>query len=143
VITVEDGIIEKMFDILLACGKGRNECVVFWTGPVDGIVDRIVHPQHHASPGHYEVIEAWLNAFWFQLGEERRRVVAQIHTHPNVAFHSRTDDVGAVGMHEGFVSIVIPYGGTRRSLSDARAYEMTARGWQQRRLRDAIVTVTS
>jgi hypothetical protein len=35
-------------------------------------------------------------------------VVAQVHTHGSSAFHSHTDDEGAIVQVPGFVSLVIP-----------------------------------
>lgn len=141
-IQVSEEILRHTLELLLRCGRGRNECVVLWTG-VSGqdAINEAVHPSHVASPGSYEVDPEWLSAFWFELGRKRQSIQAQLHTHPGAAFHSLTDDRGAIGGHRGFVSIVIPYAARRRSLMDARAYEIGAQGWQEVALEE-ILTVT-
>ena len=35
-------------------------------------------------------------------------VLAQVHSHPGIAFHSDLDDYGAATLRSGFVSIVVP-----------------------------------
>ena len=91
------------------CGDGRNECVVYWTGPLsdDDIVDRVVHPEHTAAPGHYAPTQPWLQRFWVSLHHERRTVRGQVHTHGGRAFHSRTDDEYPLVHTTGFLSLVV------------------------------------
>lgn len=92
------------------CGKGRCECVAYWTGPVsdDGAVDGWTHPVHHRSAFGYQIDDNWLTRFWFQLGADSRAIRAQAHTHPGSAFHSETDDRWPVVSQPGFLSIVVP-----------------------------------
>jgi len=142
VIEVPAAIVESTFEALIQCGRGWSECVVFWTGPTGSAsVDQVVHARHERSPTHYTVDDKWLNQFWFGLGTERRSIKAQIHTHPGIAFHSATDDVGAVAVHDGFLSIVIPYCAVRRSLAGARAYVIMRSGWQLVPTLDKLVRV--
>jgi hypothetical protein len=130
-IVVPVGIITATIETFVDCGRGRRECAVFWTSPV-GVarVDRLVHPSHRSSRTSYEVDEQWLNEFCFALGRQARTIQAQVHTHPGEAFHSTCDDLGAVAAHDGFLSIVVPDFGMRGGLIDARAYHITASGWQ-------------
>jgi hypothetical protein len=92
------------------CGKGRCECVAYWTGPIsdDGAVDGWTHPSHRRSPFGYQIEDNWLTKFWFQLAAENRAIRAQVHTHPGSAFHSETDDNWPVVSQAGFVSVVVP-----------------------------------
>jgi hypothetical protein len=92
------------------CGRGRNECVIYWTGPLDNddMVDRAVHPEHTSAPGHYAPTQEWLQRFWVSLHREKRTVRGQVHTHGGPAFHSRTDDEYPLVHTTGFVSLVVP-----------------------------------
>ena len=96
--------------IMADCGKGRCECITYWTGPArnDQAIDGWTHPAHRRSPFGYQVDDAWLTRFWFQLGDEHRAIRAQVHTHPGMAFHSETDDHWPVVSQPGFLSIVVP-----------------------------------
>lgn len=129
-IYIEADALAKTFDIFATCGRACRECVVFWVGPAGKIrVDEAIHPYHRSSRMSYAVDGAWMNRFWFRLADQGRRIHVQVHTHPDSAFHSESDDDGAVGVHNGFVSIVVPSFGTARSLTGARAYELAPTGW--------------
>lgn len=102
-------MLEQTFRAFRACGRYRNECVVYWIGRSgSAMVDALEHPVHRRSFGEYEVDSSWLTAFWFRLVREERQVLAQVHTHPGAAFHSPTDDAHPIVHQAGFTSIVIP-----------------------------------
>lgn len=104
------GVIEGSFEVFRACGEGRNECVVYWSGPLEdpGLVDRMHHPEHSAGPIGYDVDGAWLTEFFPSLTAEERKVRVQVHTHPGSTFHSSRDDGMALIYVPGFLSLVIP-----------------------------------
>ncbi|HET7508975.1 MAG TPA: hypothetical protein VFJ65_01875, partial [Solirubrobacterales bacterium] len=89
-----EGLLEQTLAELRACGQGRKECVAYWTGLLSDCdrVDGLLHPVHRAVRGGYAVDQHWLAETWNTLGRDRRTIRVQIHTHPNVAFHSPTDD---------------------------------------------------
>jgi hypothetical protein len=102
-------IVRKTFRTFRECGRGECECVVYWTGPAEeDLIDRFEHPLHKRSAFCYEVEDGWLTEFWKALGTSKRSVKVQIHTHPDEAFHSATDDEWPIVSQAGFVSIVIP-----------------------------------
>lgn len=107
---VGEGLLRETFTIVRHCGKGRNECVVYWAGPVDqpGLVDRVIHPGHVGRPDYYEIEQDWLNRIWFRLNAERVEIRAQVHTHRRLAFHSKLDDHFPFMQTNGFLSLVIP-----------------------------------
>jgi hypothetical protein len=107
---IEAGVIEGSFDWFSSCGAGRDECAVYWSGPLDdpGIVDRAHHPRHTAGPAGYDVDGAWLTQFLPSLTAERRSVRIQVHTHPGSTFHSSRDHHMALIYVPGFHSLVIP-----------------------------------
>jgi len=103
------GIVGATFRTLQECGRGECECVTYWTGPTrDAVVDGVEHPVHKRSSFGYEIDDKWLTEFWKQLAGSRRSVKAQLHTHPEQAFHSASDDKWPIISQAGFLSIVIP-----------------------------------
>jgi hypothetical protein len=109
-LTLARGILTATFRQLRDCGQGRDECVVYWTGPRDtsGAVDDAVIPVHRAGPDWYETDPAWVTSFFLELRCDRRMVRAQVHTHPGIASHSDTDDRYPLAPNPGFHSLVIP-----------------------------------
>lgn len=143
VIDIAAGALAKTFNIFATCGRGSRECVAFWVGLVgETRIDEALHPQHRSSRMSYAVDGDWMNRLWFRLANEGRRIHAQVHTHPSSAFHSESDDDGAVGVHAGFLSIVLPSFGSARSLAGARAYKMTATGWVEVAIESAVRTLS-
>ena len=107
---IAPGVIEGSFETFRSCGGGRDECVVYWSGPLDDpdLVDRFHHPRHMAGPVGYDVDGAWLTKFLPTLSAEDRTVRVQVHTHPGSTFHSSRDDGMALLYVAGFLSLVIP-----------------------------------
>jgi hypothetical protein len=79
-----------------------------------------------ASPQYFEVVEVHMplqitrraqftitqegmEQLYLRIRETRLQVVAQIHTHPAMAFHSAADDEWAICRHLNAYSIVVPY----------------------------------
>ena len=109
-LSVPEAVVAETFDHFRACGQGRAECVVYWTGPAatPHQIDDVVHPHHRAGAVHYDVDGPWINEFWVALGRDNRAVRAQVHTHPGETFHSSRDDELALVQLADFVSLVIP-----------------------------------
>jgi hypothetical protein len=102
-------VVRESFRVLRECGRGECECAVYWTGPAfDDLVDGVEHPVHKRSAFGYQVDDGWLTEFWKHLGTSNRSIKAQVHTHPEEAFHSATDDQWPIVSQSGFISIVIP-----------------------------------
>lgn len=92
------------------CGCGRRECQVLWTSAwhSPGRITGVVHSGHRAHGGGFHVADAWLNGLWVDLAERGHGVRVQVHTHPEHAFHSKTDDDFPIVHMPGFLSLVIP-----------------------------------
>lgn len=103
-------VFDNTFARLRACGGGHRECQALWVGSWDNPerVDRVVHPDHSASPAGFQLDDAWLNRFWRELADTGEGVRAQIHTHPGAAYHSTIDDEFPILSVPGFLSLVIP-----------------------------------
>jgi hypothetical protein len=93
-----------------SCGRGRAECVVLLTGPIDapGFVDEAIHPEHIATAWYYRIDPSWLHQFHVALYRNARTIRAQVHTHKGRAFHSTTDDTYPAVNTPGFLSLVLP-----------------------------------
>jgi hypothetical protein len=135
VIVLAPGVWSHTIAQLRACGRDRNECVAYFTGPVaePTLVDEVVHPKHQATAGSYELDDAWLHEFWVQLYRQKRAVRVQVHTHGAMAFHSYADDQWPIVHTPGFCSLVIPNFARRFEANDLFLVEIDAAGaWQQR-----------
>jgi hypothetical protein len=109
-------VLGRSFEHLRACGAGREECVVVWTGPLErpGYIDEVVVPRHSASAAHYDIDPTWIGEIWLDLAERRRTIRCQVHTHPNAAYHSSRDDSLALIHTAGYYSLVLPRFATGR-----------------------------
>ncbi len=104
-----EGLLRQSLSILRECGANRHECVVIWTGPADGdTVTRVLHPAHTHSALGYRVHTEWVSQLYLELAERDERVIAQVHTHPKHAFHSRRDNAHPIVIQAGLYSLVIP-----------------------------------
>jgi hypothetical protein len=141
-IAVAGDVWSATLDQLRTCGAGRRECVVYWVGPAQtaGLVTRVVHPIHTAKPWHYQVDDAWLTQFWLGLASTHESVRLQVHTHGGRAFHSPTDDAGALVYQQGFLSLVLPGFAMRNDcLRQAFLAELDGAGiWHPVRFREKL-----
>ena len=104
------GMLDTTFEHFRHCGRGRNECQALWVSPWENseAITRVVHPMHVGTFGGFVLDDAWLNAFWLELGDTNCGIRVQVHTHPHEAFHSETDDAFPIIHRPGFLSLVIP-----------------------------------
>src|SRR6266702_1850112 len=103
-------MLELTFDHFRKCGQGQRECQILWTSSWNAVneITGVVHPQHRAHAGGFEIDNAWITSFFLELLERNEGVRVQVHTHPCEAFHSRTDDAYPMIHTPGFLSLVIP-----------------------------------
>jgi hypothetical protein len=104
------GLLEDTFRHFRECGRGKEECQALWLSSWSqpDLISLVVHPKHAAHFGGFVLHDAWLNAFWCELGDTNMGVRFQLHTHPHRAFHSRTDNEFPIIHTPGFLSLVIP-----------------------------------
>ena len=109
-------LLAQTFSHFRACGAGRRECQVVWISPWKnpGTISTVVHTQHRAHAGGFDLDSAWLNQFWLQLARTEFGIRVQVHTHPYDAFHSDVDDAYPIIHSTGFLSLVIPRFATGR-----------------------------
>ena len=107
---IPQALVDRTFAQFRLCGEGERECQALWISAwqcPENILD-VVHPRHRAHALGFDVDGAWLNEFWLRLADTAMGIRVQIHTHPDLAFHSPTDDAYPIIHTPGFLSLVIP-----------------------------------
>ena len=107
---VPGSIIQSSADALRSLSGGVRESVVLWIGierAGKAFVQRMVVPQQLTSAKHFEVSLDERIRIIRELGNSGEKVLAQLHTHPCRAYHSRADDRLALPRHTGAISIVV------------------------------------
>lgn len=97
-------------EFLRLAGRRDREGVVLWIGkqsPDAFEITRVFIPGQSASRYHFEVPLEERIKIALSLAEEEI-VVAQVHSHPEQAFHSPTDDRKAMVDRHWALSIVVP-----------------------------------
>jgi proteasome lid subunit RPN8/RPN11 len=111
-ISVTCQILEDTLGDLHKGGEYNNESVALWLGRPEGdglVALEVYSPYHTADVDYFRIPTQSMRALMDHLHESRMRIVAQVHTHPREAFHSKADDRWAVITHKGAVSIVLPF----------------------------------
>lgn len=106
--------LEETIEFLKISEEKQTEVVILWSGVIRGETVRIKTawlPFQYSDIGFFmipgdELFK--LNRTIFESGE---RLVAQVHTHPTLAFHSDTDSEYSVTSMENGLSIVVPHFG--------------------------------
>lgn len=94
---------------------------------------RLVIPDQHATPAPYCSVEVTLQGKLELAGGLRsgETYVSRIHSHPELPFHSPTDDRNPALTHEGALSIVVPFFGLglRQGFSCCAVYVRQGHEW--------------
>jgi hypothetical protein len=106
-------VVEKTLCALREAGKNRTECVVLWlsrrpVSPDHPIIEAFI-PQQEVAIDYFRIPPAGMQALMTHLRMNKLALAAQVHSHPEEAFHSRADDTWAVTRHEGALSLVVPH----------------------------------
>lgn len=97
--------------ILKRAGLLRHEGITLWLGERGAEADVVklsYEPIHAAAVDFFHIPPHGIQALMRKMEETETCVVAQIHTHPEDAFHSRADDQWAIVRHVGAFSLVLP-----------------------------------
>jgi proteasome lid subunit RPN8/RPN11 len=103
--------IEQTLTHLKDAGTRYQECVVLWLGKREREavhIQRCYLPLQRAKSDQFHIPPEGMVALQSLMRSERLMVAAQVHSHPNEAFHSKADDTWAIVRHEGALSLVIP-----------------------------------
>ena len=89
----------------------ERERVVLWLGRRHEATIQICEvflPMQETSADYFRIPAKSMSDIFAKLRAGRLMIAAQVHTHPNEAFHSAADDHWAIVRHRGAVSIVVP-----------------------------------
>jgi hypothetical protein len=104
-------IVAETISHLQEGGKRNNETVVLWLGRDvgEGIqITDVYLPQQEVSIDYFRIPASSMRLLMAELRRSRTKIVAQVHSHPGLAFHSFADDAWAVVRHIGALSLVLP-----------------------------------
>jgi hypothetical protein len=122
---------------LRATGKRGLEGMALWTGTVEGsnaeITEVIIPKQQGHRTEHGLAVSVpgdELHRINVHLYKTKRRLIAQIHSHPTEAFHSTMDDRYAIATALGSFSIVVPdFASGPFSIEDFATYRLATGRW--------------
>ena len=105
-------IISETLEILRTGGRRGEERVALWLAKagtrMPAEVVEVYEPDQIAEVDFFNLPPESMRALMSYLSSTRRRIVAQIHTHPGRAYHSDADAAWAIVRHVGALSLVLP-----------------------------------
>ena len=124
---------------LREAGQRNQECVVLWLGKRQASHIDVVccyKPIQLARADRFYIPPEGMAALQRKLRAERLMVAAQVHSHPEDAFHSKADDEWAIIRHEGALSLVVPRFAsdtfTSNFLNQTKVYSFSSRAtWDE------------
>lgn len=131
--------LQQTANFLRQVGRHGHEGLAFWCGKVDqeeAAVQRIIIPDQRPIGAENGICITVgpkalqdLNVFLFENG---MRLIAQVHSHAEIAYHSETDNRFSVVTTIGALSIVVPFfGANGMVLSDCAVYQLRPSGWHE------------
>lgn len=105
-------ILERTISIIRRDGDRGEERVALWLATAaprsPAAIVEVYEPQQVVDVDYFHIPPASMRALMNHLRSTRRRIAAQIHTHPGRAFHSEADAKWAIIRHSGALSLVLP-----------------------------------
>jgi hypothetical protein len=132
--------LEQTYEFLAQAGRKRFEAVGLFAGHIEGQVAYIseailpLQKSYKLEAGLLYVVEGdELHRINVMLYKNNLRLIAQIHTHPQRAYHSETDDEYPIMSTIGGLSIVVPYfASAPLDIKDWAYYRLLSAGtWQE------------
>lgn len=134
-VAIPSKIIDETLLFLQRNGLEYNESVCLWTGNPKGKIfeiKEVIFPKQVNKALSYEVSSDETDRINGELYRKDLRLLAQIHSHPNLAFHSHLDDEFPLMTTLGGLSIVIPnYGFVSGDIGEFEIYRLTRKGWKE------------
>jgi proteasome lid subunit RPN8/RPN11 len=125
-------VIGETLDHLRVGGTRGNETLVLWLGEADderGMVTSAHLPEQEVAKDYFRVPPHSMRLLMRHLAERGLKILAQVHSHPFEAFHSRADDHWAIVRHVGALSLVVPNFArettTANFLREAKTYRLS------------------
>lgn len=105
-------VVADTIEVLRRGGCRGEERVALWLSSAaprrPAPVIEVYEPDQIAAVDYFRLPPESMRALMRHLSATRRRIVAQIHTHPGRAYHSDVDAEWAIIRHVGALSLVIP-----------------------------------
>ena len=119
---VSPSCVKATVEVIAAMGNSGVEGAAFWLGSASNFqVQRIVIPSGDGvvfGPRSIQLSTEWMDQLGVLCDESSQVVLAGLHSHPLMAFHSEVDSEGFLHAPD-FVSIVLPhYGATTLDVAD-------------------------
>lgn len=132
-VLVSRDVIDQSLRVLKSAGRREHEGIVLWfagKGDPAGVVTRVLEPAHTAHSDMFHIPKESIDKILVLCREKNLRLVAQVHSHPAMAFHSSADNRWAIPRHVGALSLVVPYFARRTSeesfMRDTKVFALTA-----------------
>ncbi|HQS17733.1 hypothetical protein [Reyranella sp.] len=132
-------VLQTTIAVLRRGGERGEERVALWLSTAaprtPAAVIEVYEPDQVAEVDYFRLPPLSMRSLMDHLRPTRRRIVAQIHTHPGQAFHSEVDAEWAIVKHVGALSLVLPrFAATttpENFLEEVMTYEYSSDGdWQ-------------
>jgi proteasome lid subunit RPN8/RPN11 len=138
-IFVDPAVIATTLQVLQQFGSHGCECLVLWIGEVtqhQARVTRAVVPDQRPVKSEegvgYFVDGEILFELNRKLADTGLRLIAQVHSHPQEAYHSETDDRYAIVTADGGLSLVVPdFGRAPADPTSWAVYRLTKGSWRE------------
>ncbi|HMO79576.1 MAG TPA: hypothetical protein PKD24_02175 [Pyrinomonadaceae bacterium] len=130
---INKNFITETLEHLQKDGRRGVEGVVLWLAGSDSDqirINQVYRPEQHASWGNFRIPRSSMMGLLRHLRATGSSIAAQVHSHPEEAFHSPIDDEWAIIRHTGALSLVLPDYALRTSLdtfiAHTAVYELSA-----------------
>ena len=148
---VSNDVLGRTLEVLQEAGRRERECVVLWLATrteSEVFVREAYMPEQIATDDMFRIPRESIASLFDTIRARALFVAAQVHTHPQSAFHSAADDRWAVVRHVGALSLVLPYFAKTVTiesfLDDAAVFELSAANlWIEIPRRDVPTRVRS
>lgn len=120
-------VIQQTMHLMRDGGSRNCETMVLWLGTAN-VVSEVYRPEQQVAEDRFYIDPSAMRTLMQRLSvgrPPRPLILAQVHSHPEKAFHSRADDALAITRREGVLSLVLPYFGMRMSDDDFLAQAVT------------------
>lgn len=111
-LSISPELLERTLVILKAGRLRHEERMAAWIGKGSAtgrsVVRDVYEPEQVCRKDRFHLPPESMTSLMRELGRTRSGILAQIHTHPGRAFHSRADAAWAIIRHVGALSLVLP-----------------------------------
>lgn len=111
-LAISPELLGRTLVLLKAGGPRHEERMVAWIGKGSSsgrsVVKDVYEPEQVCRKDRFHLPPESMNSLMREIVRTRSAILAQIHTHPGRAFHSKADAAWAIVKHVGALSLVLP-----------------------------------